>query len=507
LANVLALARRQSWRFVALGFIALFCFFPLFKVISLGFSHNWFGLLWSAKTASILWFTLWQAALSTLIVLLLAVPSAYAFYRLKFPGSRILAAIITVPFVLPSIVVAIAIKSIWNGNGVLAVIAANVFMNYGFAARVIGVRWQSADPGIEEAAQLDGASGLQRYLWIGIREIGPAISSAGLLTFLYCTTNFGLMLVLGGGRLHSLETTIYSATSELLNLPLASALVFLQCAVSVVLLFALRLHSTHTFGFDFASARQELKANQRPVTLVAIFTSLLVVVLPIAALIRKSLAAGAGWRFSRASNSLSISLEHAALNSLRNALVSCLIALSLGLFIVNRKNDRLLANLFRFPVGLSSVALGLGYLVTFSDGFFPLRNSWLITPIAQSIALIPLTIQIVAPAHHSVAAEFSEVAQSDGLDSWDFWWWIKRPLLRNSLFTALGYLAVVSVGEFGAANILTYGDQATLPTVLYQLLNKPGVINFQIALALSVLLVAFTAAVALSVDLLGSYAE
>ena len=504
LANVMAgfysKLHAHLWSLPALFFIGLFCYFPLARVISLGFGHRWLNLLCNKESLSISWFTIWQAALSTTIVLALAIPSAYVFYRVKFAGSRFLSAAITVPFVLPSIVVAIAIKTLWSNGGIFAVIMANVFMNYGFATRVIGVRWQATDSGVEEAAQLDGANGWQRYFWISARELAPAIKNSALLVFLYCTTNFGLMLVLGGGGLHSLETSIYSATSQILDLPRAAIYAFLQCLISLGVLMVLRSGFGQQFSFGYQRNRRALSLSDAPVTIFALLTSLLVVVLPIASLIRHSILAPAGWQLWRANSSLSFGLGHAAMNSTRNAGISLLIALVIGLYVVN-SNNSLLLGLFRFPSGISNVAIGLGFLVTFSSGFFPLRSSWLVTPIAQSIVLIPLVIQIVAPAHNSLAHEYSDVAASDGLDGWNFWWWIKRPLLRQSLVTAIGYVVVVSVGEFSAANFLTYGDQATLPTALYQLLNKPGVINYQMALAASVLLIAFTATVMFLVEL------
>jgi len=496
----MARVRVNYWSVAALFFIGLFCYFPLTRLISLGWGRHWFGLLFTRENLSVAWFTIWQAALSTLIALVLALPSAYVFYRVKFPGSRVLAAIITVPFILPSIVVAIAMKSIWHGGGIFALIVGNVFMNYGFAARAIGVRWQNSDAGVEEAAKLDGASGWQRYLWITTHELAPAIKNAALLVFLYCTTNFGLMLVLGGGRLHSLETSMYSATSVILDLPRASSYAFLQCLISACLVYALRSGLGQQFSMGYQRNARSLSRADAPVVVFVLTSALVLIVLPVATLIARSVSTRAGWDLGRASSSLGISLGQAAMNSARNAGVSVAIALIIGLYLVNQKSP-LLRGLFRFPAGISNVALGLGFLVTFTSGLFPLRTSWLVTPLAQSIALIPLVVQIVAPSHAPLVQEYGDVASSDGLDGWDFWWWIKRPLLRQALITALGYCVVISVGEFSAASFLTYGDQATLPTALYQLLSKPGLINYQMALALSILLIVFTTIVMFLVEL------
>ena len=60
----------------------------------------------------ILWFTVWQAAVSTGLTLLLALPAAYVFARYQFRGKNLLLALATIPFVLPTIVVANAFTAL-----------------------------------------------------------------------------------------------------------------------------------------------------------------------------------------------------------------------------------------------------------------------------------------------------------------------------------------------------------------------------------------------------------
>jgi thiamine transport system permease protein len=60
----------------------------------------------------IAWFTFWQAALSTLLTLVVGIPGAYVIARYRFPGKRLVRALVTVPFVLPTVVVGSAFLSI-----------------------------------------------------------------------------------------------------------------------------------------------------------------------------------------------------------------------------------------------------------------------------------------------------------------------------------------------------------------------------------------------------------
>ena len=61
-------------------------------------------------------------------------------------------------------------------------------------------------------------------------------------------------------------------------------------------------------------------------------------------------------------------------------------------------------------------------------------------------------------------------------------------------------LQLVSLGEFGAASLLAYGDQATLPTVLYSLISKPGGENYGMAMAASSLIMVLTFAVVFAIS-------
>jgi thiamine transport system permease protein len=174
--------------------------------------------------------------------------------------------------------------------------------------------------------------------------------------------------------------------------------------------------------------------------------------------------------------------------------------MGIGLYLASAKRSLLLLTLYRIPIGISTVALGLGYLVTFTSGIFPFRQSWLVTPIAQSILLIPLVVQIVMPSQRAISEDIENLATMEGTDHIQYWWYVERPLLMRPILVALGYAVVISIGEFGAANFLAYGDQATLPTLLYRLISRPGALNFGMAMAASALLIALTAIITFAVD-------
>jgi thiamine transport system permease protein len=58
----------------------------------------------------------------------------------------------------------------------------------------------------------------------------------------------------------------------------------------------------------------------------------------------------------------------------------------------------------------------------------------------------------------------------------------------------------VSLGEFGAASLLAYGDQSTVPMLMYQLIARPGNQNYGMALAVATVLTLITTLVVLFVS-------
>ena len=219
-------------------FLALFYFYPLLAILDLGLRPDgWLDLSAFLRLFSTdyyigtLLFTVYQAALSTALTLLLALPCAYVFSRYRFAGKSLLLSLATLPFVLPTVVVAMAFMSLIGKRGLVndllvtlfsldytpiqlertlaIVIIAHVFYNFAIALRIMTSYWSSLGIAVEEAARVLGAD--EWSLWRDIRLplIQPALLSAGALVFMFTFTSFGVVLILGGIRFATLEVQIY----------------------------------------------------------------------------------------------------------------------------------------------------------------------------------------------------------------------------------------------------------------------------------------------------------
>jgi thiamine transport system permease protein len=215
---------------------------------------------------------------------------------------------------------------------------------------------------------------------------------------------------------------------------------------------------------------------------------------------------------------LNLTFFDAALNSLRNLVVSTVVSILLGVLVAfllaeqsrrrhRRKTDFLGISLdaaFLLPIGVSSVVIGVGYLITLTGDLAWLLSSWILVPLVQSVFAIPLVVRIVYPSLLAVEANTREQAMTDGANGLQLFRNVDYPLLKPVMRTAIAFSALVSLGEFGVASLLTFGDQATIPVLMYQLISRPGAQNYGMALAVASILTLLTIVIVLSLSQGGS---
>src|SRR3972149_4012974 len=111
--------RRSILVLIPLAFLGVFFFYPLAAIVARGLAPG--GVLGLSACGRIargpfyldtLWFTFWQAALSTLLTVVAAMPAAYVFACYAFRGKALIRALTTIPFVLPTVVVAAAFSAL-----------------------------------------------------------------------------------------------------------------------------------------------------------------------------------------------------------------------------------------------------------------------------------------------------------------------------------------------------------------------------------------------------------
>src|SRR5690554_3880941 len=188
-----------------------------------------------------LWFTTWQALLSTALTVAVGLPTALLLARYGFAGRRLLTAAFSVPFVMPTVVAGMGFLALAGPRGLLGVdlrgtlvlvLAAHVFYNFAIVARLVSGFLEGLGPRLEQAAATLGA-GAWRTLWrVTLPLALPATVAAATLVFVFCFTSFGVVLILAPeARFATLEVELYRLTLRLLRLDAAAALALVQLVV------------------------------------------------------------------------------------------------------------------------------------------------------------------------------------------------------------------------------------------------------------------------------------
>ncbi len=524
---------------VPIAFLAVFFLLPVSAMIGRGLhpdGHWSLGavteVLGRPRTRRVVWFTLWSSGLATLITVVLGLPIAYATYRLKLPGAALVRGLLVMPFVLPTVVVGVAFRTLlapggplaflgWDGSW-QAIVAALVFFNLAVVVRTVGSRWAALDPRQEEAAAVLGAPPLTVLRTITLPALRPAILSAASVVFLFCAGSFGVVLTLGGLRYSTVETEIYLLTTNFLDLRAAAALSLVQ-AVAVIALLLLTEWATGRAGSvrlrSGVGGRRRIRRSDTP-HLAVTALAVAFVITPIASLVWRSLRVDNSWSLANYRNLthlspdepvLQVTVGQALVTSLRAAVDATLIAVTLGVLVAvvvtrrprTRSGRRALSVLdavFMLPLGISAVTVGFGFLIALDEPPVDFRDSPWLVPVAQALVALPLVVRTVAPALRSVDPRQREAAATLGANPWRVWWDVDRRVLWRPLLAAIGFAYAVALGEFGATSFLARPEHPTLPVVIYQLLGHPGARYFGMALAASVVLATVTAVVMTAVE-------
>ncbi len=523
-----------------LVFLALFYFYPLLKIVLLSFwpEGAWqpgtlSKLIHSAIYGRILWFTCWQAVLSTIITLVLALPGAYVFARYRFWGKNISQALMTVPFVLPTVVTAAAFRALLGPNGLLNhwlmtgfnlsqpliridqtvsfFLLAHVFYNYTLVLRIVGSFWAGLDPNLAAAARLLGASPWQTFGKITLPLLMPAIGSAALLVFIFCFTSFGVVLILGGPGYATLEVEIYRQSVQLFNLPVAAALSLIQIAVNFLLMWlhallskrsriAFYTDSSTTTAIKIETFGQKIFVGSNLLFMVFLLVS------PLLALVIRSVTGADGLTLAyysalfttQARSVFFVEPISTVTNSIGFALAAMSLAVLLGLlastFLASAKGrgSSFWDAVIMLPLATSAVTLGFGYIISLNRPPLNLRDSLVLVPIAHALVAFPFVVRCILPSLRQIPQTLREAATLLGASPYHVWRRIDIPIISRAILVAAVFAFSISMGEFGASAFVTRPHTPTMPVAIFRFLGQPGDLNYGQAMAMSSILMLVT---------------
>jgi thiamine transport system permease protein len=447
-------------------------------------------------------FTLWQAALSTLLSVAPAILIARALSRHPaFPGRSLILRLFALPLALPAIVAALGVLALYGRAGYFAgvlaalsggewpgiyglsgILVAHVFFNLPLATRFL-LEALDAVPADQWrlASQLGmGAGPSFRLLeWPAIRA---ALPGAAGLVFMLCVTSFTIVLTLGGGpAATTLEVAIYQALRFDFDPARAVALTLGQIALTVA---AVRLLAR--LGADPAREPNAGVSPRRYVTVTAaeafanaalILVAALFVLAPMAAMVVSGLAAdlvrlaGEG------------PVRSACLTSLAFSALSALSAAALSLALVRARHAlearrrRGGARLFLergvdtgagFVLVVPPIVIGAGWFVLvrhFGD-VFAIAPFMVIA--VNAVMAMPFVVRAIRPAHDAAAERHDRLAASLGIVGWNRFRLVDWPSIRRPLATALAFAMALSLGDLGVIALFGSNAVKTLPFLLFE---------------------------------------
>jgi sulfate transport system permease protein len=183
---------------------------PLAAVTVRAFGHG-LGAFWDSVTSSVALTALGETLLAALTVAgigaVMGTLVAWVLVRDRFPGKRIVGALIDLPFALPTVVAGLTLLALYGPGSPFgvhlaytraAVVLALLFVTLPFVVRSVQPVLIELDREVEEAAASLGASNGTTFRRIVLPALRPAILSGAALAFARAVGEIGSLLLIVG---------------------------------------------------------------------------------------------------------------------------------------------------------------------------------------------------------------------------------------------------------------------------------------------------------------------
>ena len=448
------------------------------------------------------WRLLWsglQASITCALVLLLGLPMAWVLARLEFPGRSWLLRALMLPFVVPTLVAAMGVLALagpqglwqrwggasWQGTPYL-LLYGNVFFNLCVLVRAATEALEQVSASRLAAARTLGATPWRAFWRIEWPAIAPWLMSALCLVYLYCFAGFGLALVLGGPDYATVEVEIYTLVAYELQINQAGVLaVWTLClTVPCALAYAVLERRLATpLRADRIARHRPQSAGQWLAVWLTVLSLGLVCAAPVLAIVVRALGAGAAaWAVLLEADTL-----NALWNTMRFSASALVLATVLGVcHALAAQRWALMRTVAFLPFVVSPVLVAFGLLLLYPawTASAPLLVA------AYALLAYPFIAKALASALDGMPAHYMAAAASLGASPWRAFWRVRWPLLQPALRRGMAFAAATAVGEFAVTLFLSRPEWATLTTLIYEHLGRPGQTHYASALVLSCALMA-----------------
>jgi thiamine transport system permease protein len=507
-------ALKAPLRTAATGAAVAAVFVPVLAFLVSGFAaspglREALGAVAPASVARVVGATLLQASFSTLASVALALPASYLLGRIGFPGKRLLRALTLLPFVLPGIVVVVAMIGFFGRRGVVTfllgglrvdlygltgIVIAHVYYNVAIVIRFVSDAWGRIGNEYRESATIAGAGGRDYFARIVVPLLAPSIAASALYVFIYSALSFAVVLVFGGVTFATVEVRIYQELFTYHDPTAAAYFTLVQLLFTVLFLVA----SVVIFP-RLESSREPLAPAVTPWAKLSRLRRLSVVLIGAlfcfflaGPLVTVAVRAGAGG-FSLVFGSgppgrnlvdvVGRSLVSVATTSVSIALASAAVAFPVAYLAASRRRPAVTAAFPQLPIGVSFVSFALGLRVLFRSA-----DSVMLIIAADLFLSFPIVYRMTATAFADFPREIADAARVDGAGRLAAARYVEIPALAPALAGAFAWAVAVPLADLTGVLTLGRGGIVTFPIAIYRMI---GFRNFDGALALASIYVAF----------------
>jgi thiamine transport system permease protein len=434
-------------------------------------------------------FTVWQAVLSAVISVGLAIPLARALMRRRFPLRGLAITLLGAPFLLPVLVAVIGILAVFGRNGVLSqglvavglppieiyglqgVVLAHVFFNLPLATRLILQGWLAIPAEQIRLGQSLGFGPAEVARHLERPVLRAVLPGAVLVIFLICSTSFAVALTMGGGpRATTLELAIYQAFRfdfDLARAAMLGGVQVLLCVIAVLALRAVPVAEVGLGGLDRSQPQfQGGGVWLRVQDIVVIALGMGFLLFPILMILLQ----GAPHVIA-----LPNLVWTSALRSLGVALLSVGVLLLMVLPLATalaRSDARWTHFAAALPIAVSPLVLGLGAFIVLRPWFDPSSVVLPLTAMVNAVMSLPFVLRALVPELRQIEVHHGRLAVSLGMGRSDWVRLVLLPRLRRPLGFGAGLTAALSMGDLGVVALFADPSRGTLPLAIYQLMGS-----------------------------------
>ena len=471
--------------------------------------------LTAARTAEVLAFTIGQAALSTVVAVVLALGPGIVLARHRVAGRRTALSLLTAVFVLPTVVMAAGVGALLPSpldRGLTAIITAHALFNLAVVVRLVAAV-VIPDTAVAAARTL-GARPATVVTTIILPVVRPALIAAASIVFAFSFTSYGVVRILGDLGTSTLEVEIWRQAVRLGRVDTAVALTVIQ-ALALGAVVTLGATAARRTAVRWGPGAVASRTPAGPLGSTAVIAIVVIGTAPLVALVHASFRVGGGYSLSGWANLLDDTIRPglrlgvdpagALGRSLVTASVAATAAVAVGALTAvgvatSGRIGRVVDAAVMIPLAVSAVTVGLGLVVAFARPPLDWRAAWFMLPLGHALVALPFVLRPVLSAARAVDERVRWAAATLGATPMRALVTGLLPALRRPLTAGAGLAAAVSLGEFGASSVLSRSGGETLPVVIERLLARTGG-DFQArGHALAVVLAAVTVALVATVD-------